>query len=357
MPDSSPEDTANYAEQLLSRLLGSATTIRCSYATSDDEVEQTASDMLTNKITDSEISNDDPGWYASKLTASIGTLLAPDPVPRVTAGEIISGGAAAIQNQMSDPVTTFIVNRMSAKRIYPQAVGIPAPMRGNLIHDALYQLYIELPSSECIASWSVDELKTRIDVALDYAFVRHEKNADGVLQQILLLERQRLRQLLQQFVATDCRREAFKIASVEGEFEFVAGHIHLSLRFDRLDQYDDGSHAILDYKTGSKRRLLNRDNEAQEFQLFVYACATDATVSALALVNIDSREIEFDGAGRGFTNVNEWPALLQTIKAQIALACDEIAAGDVRINIEQGLLSARPLNLLTRFTELKRDIR
>lgn len=357
MPDSTPDDTAAYADQVLSRLLGSAESIRCSYATSDDDIEQTASDLLANRISGSEISNSDPGWYATQLTALATSQLVPDPVPKVSTGEIISGGAAAIQNQISDPVTTFVVNRMSARRIYPQAVGIPAPLRGNLIHDALYQLYIDLPSSEGIASWSVDELKIRVDKALDYAFVRHEKNTDAVLQQMFLLERQRLSQLLQQFVVTDGRRERFKIASVEGEFEFVAGHIHLSLRFDRLDQYDDGSVAILDYKTGSKKRLLNRDNEAQEFQLFVYACATDATVSALALVNIDSREIVFDGAGRGFTNVDEWPDLLQSIKTQIASACKDIAAGDVRINIEQGLQSARPLNLLTRFTELKRDVR
>ncbi len=357
MPDSSPEDTAAYAEQVLSRLLRSSANVRCSYATNDDDVEQTATDLLADRISDSEISDDDPGWYASKLTALTDIQPVTDPVPRVKAGEIISGGATAIQNQMSDPVTTFVVNRMSAKRIYPQAVGIPAPMRGNLIHDALYQLYIDLPSSEHIASWSLDELKARIGRALDYAFVRHEKNADAVLQQVLLLERQRLNQLLQQFVVTDASRDAFRIASVEGEFEFVAGHIHLSLRFDRIDQFDDGTCAILDYKTGSRKRLLNRDNEAQEYQLFVYACATDATISALALVNIDSREIVFDGAGRGFTDTDAWPALLQGIKKQIATACEQITAGDVRINIEQGLQSARPLNLLTRFTELKRDIR
>ena len=357
MPDSTPEDTAHYADRILSRLLRSAAVVECSYASSDGDAEQTESDLLRNRTGGSEILDDDPGWHATHLTSLASTELVDDRVPDVGSGEIISGGAAAIQNQMSDPVTTFVVNRMHAKRIHPQAVGIPAPMRGNLIHDALYQLYMELPSSDLIASWSEGDLKTRIDNAINYAFKRHEKNTDSVLHHLLTLERDRLARLLHQFVASDSQRDSFTIESVEGEFEFIAGNIRLPLRFDRVDRYADDTFAILDYKTGSKKRLLNRDSEAQEYQLFVYASAMDAIVSALALVNIDSREISFDGAGRGFTNTEEWPQLLQRIKEEIAVACEDLAVGDVRINIEQGLQAARPLNLLTRYTELRRDLR
>jgi hypothetical protein len=78
-------------------------------------------------------------------------------------------------------------------------------------------------------------------------------------------------------------------------------------------------------------------------------------VSALALVNVDTREIGFDGAGLGYTDMDAWPELLQQIKDRIAVACGEMAAGDVRINIEQGVKTARPLNLLSRYTELRHD--
>ena len=127
------------------------------------------------------------------------------------------------------------------------------------------------------------------------------------------------------------------------------------MRFDRIDSFDDNSIAILDYKTGTKKSLLNRKNEVQDVQLFVYASATDVPVSALALVNVDSREVAFDGAGRGYTDPDAWPELLQAVKADIAAACTDLSNGDVRINIEQGVKSARPLNLLSRYTELRRD--
>jgi len=355
MPDCTPANTLHYAVEMLKRLMGSGKTIVCSYALSDDDAEQTASGLLQLFPSTVEVSSNDPGWYAARFPKETDLRLADDSVPPVTAEERIAGGAGTIQRQLNDPISAFVQGRMAARVIYPQAVGIPAMMRGDLIHDALYNLYIDLPSSETIRGWQGRDLTERIDASVDFAFARHERNVDAVLQQLLLLERRRISDLLRQFVVVDGARQDFQVAGVEGKFEFVAGHIRLPLRFDRIDSVGENGIAILDYKTGAKKRLLNRKKEVQEIQLFVYACATEAPVSALALVNVDSREIAFDGAGLGYTDADEWPDLLQQIKVQISAACDEISGGDVRINIEQGIKSARPLNLLSRYTELRRD--
>jgi ATP-dependent helicase/nuclease subunit B len=355
MPDCTPANTLQHTEATLKRLLASAAAVVCSHALTDDDAEQTASGLLQpfSPTTGTVVS--DPGWYAAALTKRADLRDVEDCVPPMTAEEKISGGAGTIQRHLNNPVAAFVHGRMGAKIIYPQVLGIPASMRGNLIHDALYKLYIDLPSSDNIREWQGEELSGRIDSAVNFAFARHERNIDAVLQQLLLLERRRISALLRQFIAIDGARDSFQVASVEGKFEFVAGHIRLPLRFDRIDSVGEQGIAILDYKTGAKKRLLNRKREAQEIQLFVYACATEAPVSALALVNVDSREIAFDGAGLGYTDADEWPELLQQVKAQIATACGEISNGDVRLNIEQGIKSARPLNLLTRYTELRRD--
>jgi len=355
MPDCTPANTLHYAEATLQRLLASGATTVCSYALTENDAEQTASGLLQAFSPTTETLISDPGWYAAQLSKRVDLRVVEDCVPAMTAEEKISGGAGTIQRHLNNPVAAFVQGRMGARVIYPQAVGIPASLRGNLIHDALYNLYIDLPSSDDICAWQGEELTGRIDTAVNFAFARHEQNVDAVLRQLMLLERRRISALLRQFIVVDGARDSFQIASVEGKFEFVAGHIRLPLRFDRIDSVGEKGIAILDYKTGAKKRLLNRKREVQEIQLFVYACATEAPVSALALVNIDSREITFDGAGLGFTDSDEWPELLQQVKAQIATACDEISNGDVRLNIEQGIKSARPLNLLTRYTELRHD--
>ena len=355
MPDCSPANTQAYAEQVLSGLIASSETVVCSYPLSDEDAEQTPSDLISAVQKSDTAAIADPGWHASSLLASLAIHAVLDDVPSVRAGENISGGAGTIQRQINEPISAFVQGRLSARPLNPQAIGIPAPMRGNLIHDALYHLYIDLPTSEDIAGWQTEELEERVTAAVAAAFMRHERNADAVLHQLLQLERRRISALLRQFVARDSSRGEFSIASVEGKFEFVSGRVQLPLRFDRIDSFDDGSIAIIDYKTGARKRLLNHAGDVQEIQLFVYACATDVPVSALTLINIDSREISFDGAGRGYRDHDSWPDLLQRIKREVAVACDDLSRGDVRINIEQGVQAARPLNLLTRYTELRRD--
>ncbi|MCH9693721.1 MAG: PD-(D/E)XK nuclease family protein [Gammaproteobacteria bacterium] len=355
MPDASPGDTLQYARGLLQGFADAAPQVVFSYAANIDDAEQTPSNLLAGLQVGTTAAALDPGWHAQTLTQTAAVTPSDDCVPAVTATEEIGGGAATVQLQVHEPIAAFIQGRMHARRIYPQAIGITPPMRGNMIHDALYKMYLDLPGDSAVRSWVGSDLEERVADAVEFAVSRHERNADRVLQQLLLLERARVAALLRQFVEIDGQRGQFTVASVEGKFEFVAGKIHLPLRFDRIDALDGDCIAILDYKTGAKKTLLNRKNEVQELQLFVYACATDANVSALALVNIDSREIDFDGAGKGYRTEEDWPQLLAAVKSEIAVACASLEAGDVRINVQQGVQAARPFNLLTRYTEVISD--
>lgn len=363
LPDCTPSDTLGFAQRVLKNLLSSSETALCSYATVEDDAEQVASELLvplafTLLADASEISEEtlaDPGLHASNMVATSELHTVADSIPGVAAGDRIHGGAAVLQWQMSEPFGAFAQGRLGVRALYPQALGIPAPMRGNLIHDALYKLLIDLPSRDTISTWQGEELSTRIRGAVDFAMLRHERNNDVVLRQLLLLERERISELLDQFVRLESGRSDFQVQSIESKLEFVAGNVKLLLRFDRIDQFEDGTIAILDYKTGAKKRLLNRANEVQDIQLFVYAAAVEAQVSALALVNIDSREISFDGAGRDYTDVAAWPALLAEVSQHIDTACRALEAGAGSVLLEQGNAAARPLNLLSRYTEIRRD--
>jgi hypothetical protein len=156
-------------------------------------------------------------------------------------------------------------------------------------------------------------------------------------------------------MALDMSRDVFVIASVEREIEFAEAGVRLKLRVDRIDQIGDGGIAILDYKTGAEKKFLTSKGEPREIQLVAYACAVDEPVAALALVNVDSRTMGFNGAGTGFTDPDRWPEQLGEWSALVRSACRDLSHGDVRLNSTQAVLDARPLNLLTRFTELRND--
>ncbi len=352
MPDATPEDTRQWAATTLQRLLASAPRVVCSYATIEDDVDQTVSDLLGDAP--ATLRDAEPGWHARGLV-DLGTAAAQtDAVPPVV-GERIFGGAGTIQRQLAEPFAAFAHGRLGAQVLDRQALGITPLLRGNLVHDTLYRLYRELPSADEIRTVAEEELERRIDEATGGALQRHLRAADAVLVRLLDLERTRIARLVGAFVRLDRDRDDFAVAAVEGELEFRRGPLRLKLRFDRIDRYPDGGIAIIDYKTGAARKLLNRDGTVNEAQLFVYAMASDEPVVALALANIDARETGFSGAGRGFTDESDWPDLLATIGAQIDEACDDLARGDVRLIARQGATAARPLNLLSRYTELRRD--
>jgi len=269
--------------------------------------------------------------------------------------ERVSGGAGTIQRQMTDPIAAFIVGRLGVRNLQVQSVGLPASLRGNIIHDALHQLYIDAPSRADICGWSGDDTRGRIAVAVAAAFSRHERNSDVVLMELFKLERDRVGELLHSFVAIDSARGEFSIAAVEHEIGFAEAGVRLQLRVDRIDRLPDDSLVVLDYKTGAKKKFLQSDGQPREIQLIAYACALDDPVAAVALVNVDSREVSFDGAGRGYSNEAAWHDSLADWKRQVRTACKDLSRGDVRINRLQGVKDARYFNLLSRYTELLRD--
>lgn len=355
MPDSEPADTLEYARTVLQGLSGCAAEVVCSYPMSEGDAEQTPSELLQGLDIEYVDPFADPGWYASQLADKATPLAVADRVPPVNQDEQISGGAATIQRQLTDPIAAFITGRLGVRNPQPQVTGIPPSMRGNIIHDALYRLYLDKPSRSDIASWQEPELDDRLRQATLFAFGRHERYTDAVLYELLKLERERIERLLRHFVEVDSERGDFEIASVEQQVDFSQSAVRLNLRVDRIDRMGDGSLAILDYKTGARKNFLRSDGQPSEIQLVAYASAVDEAVASLALINIDSREISFSGAGRDYTNGDDWPGLLREWQQLVREACDDMSQGDVRINGMQGVLDARYLNLLSRYTELRRD--
>jgi hypothetical protein len=104
--------------------------------------------------------------------------------------------------------------------------------------------------------------------------------------------------------------------------------------------------------------LLSRDGEPKELQLIVYASAVQDPVGGIVLINVDSRDIVYRGAGG---NV-EWDRLppelweqrLGRWKRTVDQALASLAAGDLRLNTALAAADSRPLNVLSRTEELKR---
>lgn len=354
MPNAEPEDTIGYAERVLSRLIGSAETCVCSYAKSSADALQAPAALLDDMALVQPI--DDPGWHASALISHGNSRrVAKDRVPAVTENEKVRGGAGTLQWQITEPFSAFAYSRLGIGRLPSFVPGLTPRLRGNLVHAALHHLYEDRPTQDLIRAWNEDLLNEKVAAAIDKAFSNYERRVDHVLGQLLRLERARVARLLCDVVENDKQRQSFRVDAVEEQRDFECAGLALQLRIDRIDRYDDGSIAILDYKTGTTRRFLDANGDPRDFQVVVYAIAVPDSVSTLGLYNVDSRQTGLDASHRSAFDDDEWESQLRRWSETVARAAREFVAGDVRINAARSIADSRPLSLLSRIGELKRD--
>ena len=356
MPDATPADTLEFARRVLRRLTASAPQIVVSYPSADDDVQQSASELLQEFTSLVLADAPDPGWHArSHGGAGAQLVRLPDPVPPVTASEKIAGGAATLQRQHEDPFSAFVTGRLGVRVLWPIAAGLPAIIRGNLIHAALHRLYEMCPARNDIREWIGSGLDARLEQAVHAAFRAQERNADAVQQRLLQLEKARVKNLLQGVVELDASRDFVRVQAVEQKLDIVIEGLHLRVRLDRVDRSEAGEAIIIDYKTGASKALLDRDRNPKDLQLLVYARAIPGPVGAIGLFNVDSRAIALDAIGRQQLPDADWDAQLAEWQAPLTRAAAQMAAGDVRVGRWQTSRSGRAFALLSRFQELRLD--
>lgn len=361
MPDATSADTLDFAQRTLGRLARSAVSVVLSWPRADRESELGPSPLLAAYTQGDGGAFPDPGWYAAALgAADAARHVAADPVPRVQPDERVLGGAYTVQRQVTDPFSAFACGRLGVLELPLMQPGLSAMLGGSILHAALFELLQTRPASAELRNWAADgSLAPRIAAAVDAALAPHERQADGVLRRLLALERRRLQGILLAFIETENRRAPFVIERLETKLKLDAHGVGLDLRVDRIDRLADGSLLIIDYKSGTLKTLLDREGQPKDVQLVVYAAALDRDVGALALVNLSGSGIRYRGIGReaewGGLEAAEWARRLGGWKAMVDGALRRFAAGDVRVNVSRGADESRPLGLMSRVEELKRE--
>lgn len=356
MPDAEPGNTVDYARRVLARLASSCDEFVCSHALSEGDAEQQPSGLLRTVGPFEEGASADPGWYATEIAASGAVVLVShDPAPAVADDEAVSGGASTINYQLRDPFAAFAFGRLGIRPMPSISSGLPPNIRGNIMHRALNALYNERPSRAAIESTVAVELNGRLEAIHRYAFAWIESRADPVLRQLLELEKIRVARLLHSVVELDLGRSAFEIVELELPVTLELGRVQLGMRIDRIDRLPEGELVIIDYKTGQRRQFLNADKAPGDAQLVAYALTVTEPVSELAYINVDSRHVELNGAGRELTPALEWDVSLAAWQDELRAAMRVFEQGDLRINGALPAKDARAFGLLARIRELQHD--
>ncbi len=359
MPDATPHDSLEFAELVLRRIRSSATDVVLSWASSDGETELLPSRLLASLpvMTDDKLA--DPGWHAAHLQAAADLAsFDADPAPPVMPGEKVAGGAATVQMQASEPFTAFARGRLGIRDVAAIESGLPATLKGSILHQALHAFLAGKPDSATIAVWTDTEIDVRINRALSQALAPARLHLDATHRKLLELERQRLQSIMRKFVEAERSRPPFAIEKVEYGIDFERFGVRLALRVDRIDRLADKSRLFIDYKTGVPKALLDKDGNLLDLQLVVYAIAAGGAVGGLALINIDSRAITYKGTGGSVDwdpkRSADWTERLGSWIATAETALRQLAEGDVRIHVHKLEQDSGDLAILSRIEELKR---
>jgi probable DNA repair protein len=357
MPDSTPGDTLEFAQRVLRRLMSSAESGILSWAMTRDDLELTASSLLDGFEVGGRPAVADPGWYAAALLEqNTFEISVDDAAPPVAADERIRGGAYTVQRHHIEPFGAFVHGRLGVRPPEPISTGLSPSVRGNIIHNALHNLLSGKPSRTDMCAWSAEMRQQRIGSAIDSALAEQGVHADPITRRIIGIERTRLRRLLHDFVAAESERPEFSVVDVEKKISYEAFGLHLGLRIDRIDRLANGRLLIIDYKTGLAKHFLDQSGNPTDLQLIVYADALNEDIGGLALINVDTRIINYKGAGGEggpwkVRDESQWDATLASWRSEVHQALQEMSAGDVRINLLHPASESRPLNILSRKEE------
>ena len=276
----------------------------------------------------------------------------PDGAAPAYAKSVVSGGTRVLADQAACPFRAYAHHRLRANGLEIPADGLDARDRGNLLHALMAELWGALQSKTRLDATTPTELAGMIDHAAEAAVAKVRNDRPGVLDGRLAdLERVRLAKLAREWLEVERARGDFEVVAREERRTLHAAGLEMHGRIDRMDKLDDGSHVLIDYKTGratSKDWLEERPDDPQ---MPLYALGAAEKIAGIAYARVKTGAMKFIGIARdgevlpkvkAFDSWPGWPALWQK---NIDALGREFATGVADVDPKRGLKTCKYCDL------------
>lgn len=310
MPHSTTGIDAELARVVTQRLAESAPECVFSYARQNKEGELRASPLLgplfpheTGVVSATALLSEQP---RNEQAGAVETLQLSS---RIVAWPVenSAGGSEVLKRQAACPFQSFASRRLQARPLLRTEWGLDARQRGNLLHEVLENVWSP-QTPEIWRMTTLDDLKRvvsnqRLDEALRFhienVFRKYMEEHANDPWMLAYLESEQLRLLtrLREWMLYEAKRQPFQVIEREVRLQDVSvGELKLNLRADRVDTLADGSHLLIDYKTGDVSVSQWQGSHPDEPQLPLYAAYGNiAEISGLLFARIRAGETEFVG--------------------------------------------------------------
>ena len=233
---------------------------------------------------------------------------------RWNARQRLPRGTRSLDLQNLCPFRAYAELRLGATAPQIAEPGIPATVRGVLLHAALQTLWERLHDSRSLRELSDPALEELIGQSVAQAALatllqppgrRHRRRvAEGQLDLFsaipaaLARECRRAARLIRRLCELERTRQPFSVEGAESHTVLTLGGATLRMRVDRVDQLESGGRVILDYKSGLRMAADWYGERPTHPQLLAYSEALGEQVVALATVSVTARQVRFDGLAR-----------------------------------------------------------
>lgn len=226
----------------------------------------------------------------------------------VSTDSMIKGGTGLLKRQAACPFSAFANYRLQAREIPEVTNLLSAADRGQLVHECMQVIWQQIGDQTTLLSYDDSALADLVSQAVEQCLSRF-----GASRPISLypsyreIEQQRLTELCIKTLLLEKQRDHFVVVADEEPRQINLDGISLWIQVDRIDQLDDGSFCVIDYKTGMANPSSWFGDRPDDLQLPIYALTDERHVQALMFTEIRPGNIKFSGIA-----VN--PSLYSSIK-------------------------------------------
>lgn len=347
MPHASAERELEFARRLTERLAASAGNVVFSHPLNAGDEKRRASPLLQAypELQTSDLPAPHPGLANHLFAAREIETISDEQAPALAPGSVVRGGTRLFQYQAACPFRAFATLRLDARAPEEPEPGLDAKARGMLLHAALEALWNTLGSHATLCGMEKAGLMKAIGAAVHLALEKLSRDRSQTLTgRFREIESQRLTHLLHAWLEEEKARAPFRVVAAEQKTTIRLGGLVVEGRMDRVDELDDGTRVILDYKSGRTNIKKWEGERPDEPQLPLYAVdmRQRKPVAAALFAQLRTGDLGFNGlASRigiapkvkpvGGTEA-EWQTHLDTWQTTLTTLAEAYRAGDARVD-------------------------
>jgi exodeoxyribonuclease-5 len=275
--------------------------------------------------------------------------------PEILGSDIsVTGGFRSLENFNVCPAWAFYENRLHASSFYEDIQDEISKMdRGNLIHKLLERFWKEYKNSTNLAKMTEKVLQQNIDTLINQVMLTFKGTKPYLTPRQIQLESNYFKNIAYQWLSFEkINRPSFKVIESEEKYKINIDRITFNVKIDRIDEYEDGSRLLIDYKTGNEESIFKwTKSPISSLQMPIYITFTGINnISAAGIGYIHNRNVKLVGLsmyGQDLIDAElkdcslskkdeeQWPNLINSWHKEIHKLVSGYLSGDVRVTFKK----------------------